>query len=95
MSKTHDGPLDVATDGGAARFRCRRKAKAHKVLEGKLRYIVGRDIYLDRVEALCSRALIGRLEYASMDKKEWFAWETEHWKPFLSYVPAISLLVRG
>ena len=30
-----------------------------------------------------------------MDKKDWFAWATEHWKPFLSYVPAISLLVRG
>ena len=69
--------------------------KAHKILEGKLRFVVSCDIYLDRVEALCSRALIGRLEYATMDKKYWFAWATEHWKPFLSYVPAISLLVRG
>ena len=91
----HEGSPDEATFGGATRFQRRRKAKAHKVLEGKLLYVVGWDIYLDRVEALCSRAIIERLEYASMDKKEWFTWETEHWKPFLSYVPAISLLVRG
>ena len=89
-----EGSPDEVTVGGVACFQRRRKAKAHKVLNGKLRYVVGRDIYLDRVEALCSRVLIGRLEYASMDKKEWFAWETEHWKHFLTYVPAISLLVR-
>ena len=94
MSETHDGSPDPLANHVSARFRCRRKAKAHKILEGKLRYVVGLDIYLDRVEALCSRALIGKLEYVSMDKKDWFAWATEHWKPFLSYVPAISLLVR-
>ena len=55
--------------------------KAHKILEGKLRFVVSCDIYLDRVEALCSRTLIGKLEYASMDKKDWFAWATEHWNP--------------
>ena len=95
MSETHDESPDDAAGGVVARFRHRRKAKAYRVLEGKLRYVVGRDIYLDIVEALCSRTLIGRLEYASMDKKDWFAWATDHWKPFLSYVPAISLLVRG
>ena len=93
MSKTHDGSTDALADHCTARFRCQRKAKAHKILEGKLRYVVGRDIYMDRVEALCSRAFISGLEYVSMDKKDWFAWATEHWKPFLSYVPAISLLV--
>ena len=71
------------------------RQKPTGLLRESFRYVVGRDIYLDRVEALCSRVLIGRLEYASMDKKEWFAWASEHWKPFLSYVPAISLLVRG
>ena len=95
MSKAHDGPSDLSAVQRAARYRRRRLTKAHKILEGKLRYVVGRDIYLDMVEALCSRALIGRLEYASMDKKEWFASTTKHWNPFLSYVPAISLLVRG
>ena len=57
--------------------------------------MVGRDIYMDRVEALSRRALIGRLEYVSMEKKDWFSWASEQWKPFLTYVPAISLLVRG
>ena len=95
MLETHDGSADPSTDHASARFHRRRKAKAHKILEGKLRYVVGRDIYLDRVEAWCFRALIGGLEYVSMDKKDWFAWATEHWKAFLSYVPAISLLVQG
>ena len=57
--------------------------------------MVGRDIYMDRVEALSRRALIGRLEYASIEKKDWVSWASEFWKPFLSYVPSISLLVRG
>ena len=28
-------------------------------------------------------------------KKYWVCWATENWKPFLSYVPAISILVRS
>ena len=57
--------------------------------------MVGRDIYMDRVEALSRRALIGRLEYVSLEKKDWVSWATEYWKPFLTYVPTIILLVRG
>ena len=70
MSETHDGSPDPSVDLAVARFRRRRKAKAHKVLDGKFRFVVGREIFLDRVEALCARALVGRLEYASMDKKD-------------------------
>ena len=69
MLEAQDGSPDPTADFAAARFRRRRKAKAHKVLDGKLRYVVGRDIFLDRVEALCARALVFCLEYASMDKK--------------------------
>ena len=69
MSEIHEGSSIPLSDSCAARFRRRRKAKAHKTLEGKLWYVVGRDVYMDRVEALCSCALIGKLEYCSMDKK--------------------------
>ena len=62
----------VATAEGqhADRFRRRRKTKSLKARDGTLDFVVGRDIYLDRIHALCSRALIGRLEYASMDNKK-------------------------
>ena len=72
MSKNFEGFPVPPVDFAAARFRRRQKAKAHKVLDGKLRFVVGHDILLDRVEALCARALVGRLEYASMDKNDWF-----------------------
>ena len=78
-----------------AHSRRRRKAKAHKALEGKLRFVAGRDVYMERVKDLCLYALIGRLEYFQMDKKAWVSWASEHWKPFLSYVPMISLLARS
>ena len=58
-------------------------------------YVLGRDIYLNRVGALCSRALVGRLEYFHMGKKDWIDWATQHWKPILTYVPTISLLAKG
>ena len=37
MYETQDGSPDPLVDFAAARYRRRRKAKAHKVLEGKLR----------------------------------------------------------
>ena len=46
MVETHDGSPDPRIDHGPARFQRRRKAKAYKILEGKLRYVVGRDIYI-------------------------------------------------
>ena len=70
MMETLDGSPDSRVDHGPARFQRRRKAKAYKTIEGKLRYVVGRDIYMDRVEALSHHALIGRLEYVSMEKKD-------------------------
>ena len=50
---------------------------------------------MDRVEALCKRALIGRLEYTRMGKNDWQLWASENWKPLFSYTPSISLLARG
>ena len=77
------------------RSRPRRSAKAHKVREGKLRFVLGRDIFMDRVEALCTRALIGRLEYTRMGKNDWQIWAAENWKPLFSYIASINLLARG
>ena len=56
------------------RSRHHRNAKAHKVQEGKLHFVLGRDIFMDRVEALCTRALIGRMEYTRMGKNDWKIW---------------------
>ena len=70
MVETHDGSPDPRMDHGPARFQRRRKAKAYKIMEGKLRYVVGKHIYMDRVEALIRCALIGRLEYVSLEKKD-------------------------
>ena len=57
--------------------------------------MVGHDIYLDRVTSLCSRALVGRLEYARMNKTDWVEWANTFWKPLINYIPTISLLSRG
>ena len=48
-----------------------------------------------RVSSLCRHALIGRLEYFSLGKKEWIEWASVHWKPLLTYLPTISLLEKG
>ena len=54
----------------AERYRRRRKTKTLRARDGKLDFVVGRDIYLDRIQALCTRALIGRLEYTSLDNNK-------------------------
>ena len=70
----------------------RQKAKGLKALEEKHGFVLGHDVFFNKVETLWRRALIGRLEYLSMSKEEWVQWETTHWKPIIHYVPSISLL---
>lgn len=68
-------PLSLcAPESTLAHSRRRRNAKVHKVLEGKLQFVLGRDVFMEWVEALCSRALIGRLEYCQLGKKDWISW---------------------
>ena len=69
MSKYLATVTHPLSDVTYARSRRHQKSKAHKALEGKLCFVVRRDVYMERVEALCSHALIGRLEYCQMDKK--------------------------
>ena len=57
--------------------------------------MLGHNILIGKVENLCRRALIGRLEYDSMSKEEWVLWATAHWKPIINYVPTIILLANN
>ena len=57
-------------------------------------YVLGKDVMLDRVPELCHRALIGQLEYCSINKEEWVSWAMTHWNPILNYTPTISLLAN-
>ena len=81
----------TSTMAGNTYSRARRNVKDVKALEAKRRYVFGHDVYMDRLVALCSKALVGQLEYVSMGKKELVEWATTHWKPLLNYVPTISL----
>ena len=79
----------------SSHHRRKRKAKGIKSLSGKFRYVLGHDTFMDRVTSLCSRALVGRLEYCHMGKKDWVEWATTHWKHVLTYISNISLLSNG
>ena len=65
-----------------------------KTLESKCRYVLGRDVMLDRISELCRRALISHLEYCNLTKEEWVSWATVNWKPILNCIPTISLLAN-
>ena len=67
-------------------------AKYIKSQEGPFCFVLGHDIFMDRVSLLCSGALIEKLEYCTMGKKDWVDWAIEHWKPLIDYIPTISLL---
>ena len=49
-------------------FRRKRHAKCIKSREGRFHFVLGHDIFMDRVSSLCSRALVGHLEYCRMGK---------------------------
>ena len=51
--------------------RCKWNAKNIKTLEGKFLFVLRHDVYMESVTSLCSRALVGRLEYCHMSKKAW------------------------
>ena len=53
---------------GQVHSSSRRKAKSLKALEYKPRFVLGHDVFMEKVGTLCHRALIGRLEYCSMTK---------------------------
>ena len=97
---TFGGPVS-SKEGGTphqtrpqASYHSRCKTKALKALDSKRRYVLGHDVFFDKVETLCCRALIGRLEYCSMSKEEWIDWATVHWKPIIHYIPTINLLAN-
>ena len=85
----------MADYGATTRNRRNRQAKNIKTLDDWFRFALGHDIFMDQVTSLCSRALVGRLEYCRLGKKEWIDWASEVWKPLLTYTPTISLLLNG
>ena len=89
------GSLPTHPGLGQINHASQRKEKALKASAFKPRFSLGHDVFMDRVESLCSRALIGRLEYISLSKDGWVEWETLHWKPIIHYVPSITLLANN
>ena len=60
------------------RFRRKCRSKCVKAQEGHFRYVLGHDIFMERVSSLCTRALVGRLEYCGMNKAAWVEGASEH-----------------
>jgi hypothetical protein len=75
--------------------KARRKQKAYKVKNLDLTMSMGADIGLDCLEKLASKALVGRFEYASPNRKEIVEWIDKTWKPILGYCPRFFTLLRG
>ena len=86
-------PMEDKKD--SAHHRRKQNAKNIKTLEGKFCYVLSHDVYMERVTSMCSKALVGRVEYFRMSKKAWVNCAQEHWKPLLTYIPTISLLANG
>ena len=59
-------------------YRAQRKTKAIKALEAKRHFVLGWDIFLDKVEMLCNHALVSQLEYCKFEIDVWVVWATHH-----------------
>ena len=85
----------MAESSATPRFHRKRCTKCIRAQEGRLHYVLERDIFMDHVSSLCAHALVGRLEYCRLDKAAWVDWASKHWKPLIDYLPTISLLANG
>ena len=47
------------------------------------------------VQALTSRAFLGRMEYVKLSKVNIIEWITKTWKLIINYVPRVITLVNG
>ena len=82
-SSRHSDAPSVSVKGGRMgplprSGHCRRKDKALKTLDLKRQFVLGHDIYMEKVGSLCRRTLIGRKEYCSLSKDAWINWATIH-----------------
>ena len=77
VTKVLVGKMDVGSYS-PTNYKSWRKTKSLKDMESKCIFLLGRDIYMDKVEALCSRELVGCLEYCKIGKEEWVVWEAQH-----------------
>ena len=59
-------------------YKGRHKHKEIKAMEAKMSFVLGQDVYFDKVEMLCHRALIGRLEYHYLEKARWIEWDSKN-----------------
>jgi hypothetical protein len=53
---------------------------------------VGKDITLERVSSLASKALVGKFFYIKMRKAQISQWIQDFWKPLVGYCLRYSLL---
>jgi hypothetical protein len=56
---------------------------------------LGEDARLDRVEALSSRALVGRFEYIVPSRGEVIKWVNNEWNSYLGYCAGFITFMKG
>ena len=56
----------------------RQKAKVFKSMEQRKNFVLGKDVFMDKVESLCHRDLVGWPEYVKLDKGSKLEWVTRH-----------------
>ena len=80
--------------GGKA-YTVPRKLKFERVKKGKPLCVLGRDVTMDMVSVLSQRDLVGKFEFIKLNRNEILDWIQCKWKPFISNIPRVVMLVNG
>jgi len=84
--------VSFSLDAGSSATQSKRRNKTLNARQSRPSYILGKDVALNRMLSLSTKALVGIFFYVKMSKDRLKAWISKEWKQFLGYCPRFCML---
>ena len=69
--------------------------QTYKSREDLERYVMGVDVNMERVDLMMRRYLVGRVEFAKVNRIQLINWVNKQWVLVVGYAPWVNLMING